>query len=225
MNSRFARALRLGVWCLWLASCGGLQDKPNEFVYLALGASDAAGVGAVPVTEGYVYLIARELDRRGPEVILINLGAPGARIDLVDEQVRFAKQLGTKADVANLWTGANDVVQGDQPKRFRERLVTLLGMLKAEVARVIVVANLPDLTQLPRFRATPHPSVTPARIDAFNAVIAEATRAAGGTLIDLHATAVRDDLVFHEDGFHPNNEGHREIARQVLQALLPDLSR
>ena len=150
---------------------------------------------------------------------------PGARIDLVDEQVRFAKQLGTKADVATLWTGANDVVQGDQPKRFRERLVTLLGMLKAEVARVIVVANLPDLTQLPRFRATPHPSVTPARIDAFNAVIAEATRAAGGTLIDLHATAVRDDLVFHEDGFHPNNEGHREIARQVLQALLPDLSR
>ena len=223
MKARFTLALRLGIYCLWLAACGGPKEKPIEFIYLALGASDATGVGALPLTKGYVYLIAQELDRQISGVFLINLGVPGARIDLVNDQVRLAKQLGTKADVVTLWTGVNDMVNGDDPKQFQERLRALLAMLKADVARVIVVANLPDLTQLPRFRAIPHPTVTPARIDAFNAAIAEATRSAGGTLVDLHATAVRDDLVFDVDGFHPNNEGHREIARQVLQGLLPNV--
>lgn len=223
MQAIISRALRLGICCMCLAACGGPKERPIEFIYLALGASDATGVGALPLTEGYVYLIARELDRQMPGVFLINLGVPGARIDLVNEQVRLAKQMGTKADVATLWTGVNDVVNGEDPKQFQERLLALLGMLKADVARVIVVANLPDLTQLPRFRAAPHPTVTAARIDAFNAAIAEATRSAGGTLVDLHATAVRDDLVFDVDGFHPNNAGHREIAKQVLQELLPNV--
>jgi lysophospholipase L1-like esterase len=221
MKSRFAQALLLGMCCMRLAACGGPKEKPIEFIYVALGASDATGVGALPLTEGYVYLIARELDRQMSGVFLINLGVPGARIDLVSEQVRLATQLGTQADVATLWTGVNDLVNGDDPKQFQERLRALLGMLKRDVARVIVVANVPDLTRLPRFRATPHPTVTPARINVFNAAIAEATRSAGGTLIDLHATPIRDELVFDVDGFHPNNDGHREIARQLLQGLLP----
>ena len=70
----------------------GPREKKIEFVYLALGASDATGVGATPLTEGYVFLVKRELDRRMPRVFLINLGVPGARIDLIKEQVRVAKR-------------------------------------------------------------------------------------------------------------------------------------
>ena len=71
------------VLSLSIPGCGsGPREKKIEFVYLALGASDATGVGATPLTEGYVFLVKRELDRRMPGVFLINLGVPGARIDL-----------------------------------------------------------------------------------------------------------------------------------------------
>lgn len=216
-----AGVLRAAVWCLCLTACGGTKEKSIEFIYVALGASDATGVGAVPLTEGYVYLIARELDRQLPGVFLVNLGVPGARIDLIKEQARVAKQLGTKADLVTLWTGANDLVNGDDPKQFQERLRALLGMVQENISRSIAVANLPDLTQLPRFRTSPSATVTPARIEAFNRVIAEETRATGGSLVDLHASPVLDDLVFDVDGFHPNNAGHRELARQFLQVVLP----
>jgi acyl-CoA thioesterase I len=221
MVERVAGVLCATVCCLCLVACGGTKEKSIEFIYVALGASDATGVGAVPLTEGYVYLIARELDRQLPGVFLVNLGVPGARIDLIKEQVRVAKQLGTKADLVTLWTGANDLVNGDDPKQFQERLRALLGMVKEDISRSIVVANLSDLTQLPRFRTSPSASVTPARIEAFNRVIAEETRAAGGSLVELQASPVRDDLVFDVDGFHPNNAGHRELARQFLQVVLP----
>src|SRR5215218_9013739 len=72
--------------CLTLTACGGPREKKIEFVFVALGASDATGVGGVPLTEGYVYLIGRELDRRMPGVFVVNLGVPGARIDLIKEQ-------------------------------------------------------------------------------------------------------------------------------------------
>ena len=225
MLQRLKGLLGVAVCCLCLTACGGTKEKSIEFIYLALGASDATGVGALPLTEGYVYLIARELDRQIPGVFLVNLGVPGARIDLIKEQVRVAKQLGTKADLVTLWTGANDLVNGDDPKQFQERLRALLRMVKEAISRSIVVGNLPDLTQLPRFRTSPSPTVTTARIDAFNRVIAEETRSVGGSLVDLHASPVRDDLVFDVDGFHPNNAGHREIAKQFLQVILPKVHR
>jgi acyl-CoA thioesterase-1 len=87
------------------------------------------------------------------------------------------------------------------------------------------VANLPDLTQVPRFRTSPSPTVTAARIDAFNRAIAEEIRSAGASLVDLHASAIRDDLVFDADGFHPTNAGHQEIALQFLRLILPRVHR
>ncbi len=137
----------------------------------------------------------------------------------------MAKQLGTKAELVTLWTGANDLVNGDDPKQFQQELRGLLGIVKEDISRTIVVANLPDLMMLPRFRTSPSPSVTRARIEAFNRVIAEETRSAGGALVDLHASPVRDDLVFDVDGFHPNNAGHQEISRQFLQVILPKVHR
>jgi lysophospholipase L1-like esterase len=221
MTKRLTGVLCATVCGLCLTACGGTKEKSIEFIYAALGASDATGVGAVPLTEGYVYLITRELDRQLPGVFLVNLGVPGARVDLIKEQVRVARQLRTKADLVTLWTGANDLVNGDDPKEFQERLRALLGMVKADISPSIVVANLPDLTLLPRFRTSPSPTVTPARIEAFNRVIAEETRTAGGSLVDLYASPVKDDLVFDVDGFHPNNIGHRELSRQFLQVVLP----
>ena len=210
--------------CASLLSCASPREKKIEFVYLALGASDATGVGALPLTEGYVYVIKRELDRRMSGVFLINLGVPGARIDLIKEQARVAKQLGAKADLVTLWTGGNDLVNGDDPKVFQEDLRALLKMVKADLSNTVVIANLPNLTTLPRFRASPNPSVTAAWIAAYNRAIGEEAKSADASLVDLSASPVREDMVFDLDGFHPNNAGHRELARQFLNVILPALN-
>ena len=175
---------------------------------------------ATPLTNGYVFLIKRELDGRLPGVFLLNLGVPGARIDLIKEQVRVAQQLGTKANLVTLWTGANDLVHGDDVKTFQDDLHFTLQMLKSNISKTLIVANLPDLTKLPRFRETPNPSVTVARVAAFNRAIEEEVKAAEGRLVNLFAQPVRDDLIFDLDGFHPNDAGHREIADQFLRIIL-----
>lgn len=219
--NRWWVSLVLLIYCVSVTSCAGRQERKIEFVYTALGASDATGVGAVPLTEGYVYQIKRELDRRISGVVLMNLGVPGARIDLIKEQVRVAQQLGTKAKLVTLWTGANDLIQGDDPKNFQEDLRFTLRLLKDNISSALVVANLPDLTKLPRYRTTPNPQVTAARVAAFNRAIEEEAKAVDASLVNLFAQPVRDDLVFTLDGFHPDNEGHREIAKQFLLVILP----
>ncbi len=210
--------------CLSVLACATApREKKIEFVYLALGASDAAGVGASPLTEGYVFLIKEELDRRLPGVALLNLGIPGARIHLIKEQVRVALRVEMEANLVTVWTGANDLVHGDDPKVFQQDLRFILQNLRKEVSRVIVIANLPDLTQLPRFRENPSPVVTLERVRAFNRAIEQEARAFGAPVVDLFAQPVREDLVFDLDGFHPNDAGHREIARLFLQVILPAL--
>jgi acyl-CoA thioesterase-1 len=212
------------VSCVSVLACAKApKDKKIEFVYLALGASDATGVGASPLSEGYVFLIKRELDKRVPGVALVNLGVPGARIDLIKEQVRIATQVNTKANLVTLWTGTNDLVRGDDPKTFQEDLRFVLQNVRKSISKTIVVANLPDLTQLPRFRSDPSPVVTIGRVQAFNRAIEQEARTADASLVNLFAHPVRDDLVVDLDGFHPNDAGHREIARLFLQVILPKL--
>ena len=208
------------VSCFTVLACAKApSDKKIEFVYLALGASDATGVGALPLTEGYVFLIKRELDQRLPGVALINLGVPGARIDLIKEQVRIALQVGTKANLVTLWTGANDLVHGDDPKTFQENLRFILQNARKTVSKTIVVANLPDLTQLPRFRSNPSPAVTIERVQAFNRAIEQEAKDVDAPVVNLFAQPVQEDLVLDLDGFHPNDAGHREIARLFLQVI------
>jgi lysophospholipase L1-like esterase len=222
--TRLVAVLMAIVVCFNALACAKVpKERKIEFLYLALGASDATGVGAFPLTEGYVYLIMAALDRRFPGVALLNLGIPGARIDLIKEQVRLASQVGTKANLVTLWTGANDLVHGDDPRTFQEDLRFILQNLSTNVSKVIVVANLPDLTQFSRSRFNQSPFVTIERVGAFNRAIEQEVRAVDALLVDLFTQPVLEELIFDLDGFHPNDAGHRELARLFLQKLLPAL--
>ena len=75
-----------------VVACGHVdQGRKIEFIYLALGTSDVIGVGAVPLTDGYVYLVNQDLEIRIPGTFLLMLAVPGARIESLREQVRLAK--------------------------------------------------------------------------------------------------------------------------------------
>ena len=199
--------------------------EPGGTFYLALGASDAAGIGAEPVTDGYVFRIQEALEERLGEAPLANLGLPGAGIEAIAASLDAFLEARTRPDVVTLWTGPNDLIRGDDPAAFEAELAQILGRLRAETDALVVIANVPDLTQLPRFRAYQGPARDPvlARIGAFNAAIRRQAERFDVVLVDLFAYPIEDELVSRADGFHPSNDGHRRLAEVFLAEILPRL--
>jgi acyl-CoA thioesterase I len=207
-----------------LGACGGgatVMETPDRIVYLAIGASDAAGVGAEPLTRGYVFRIADALDERVDQVFLAPLAIPGATAQQLDAALELFLESEIEPNLVTVWTGPNDVIRGEDAGDFEDELTELFERLRDRTDGLVVAGNIPDLTQLPRFRRSPDDDVTRERISAFNEVIAEQADEHDVLLVDLYGEPVEDDLVSDADGFHPNNEGHRRIAEEFLEVILP----
>jgi lysophospholipase L1-like esterase len=219
--SRLALLLAL---LLLVPACGGGSTaapapQPSTIAYVGLGASDAVGIGAFPLSNGYVYVLAEDMESVADTVSLTNLGINGARIgEIIADELPDA--IDADPDVVSLWTGANDLIGGDDPDDFASALDALLGALDTQTDAQVFVADLPDLTQAPLFQLSPDPDVTEDRIAAFNARIAQAAQAHGFRLVRLSAMAPSNDLFFL-DGFHPNNAGHAKIAEAFWTEMAP----
>ena len=205
----------------FVVACSHVESgRKIEFIYLALGTSDVIGVGAVPLTEGYVYLINQDLEIRNPGAFLLTLAVPGARIESLREQVRLAKHFHNEADLATVWTGVNDLVHGDDPSQFQTDLRELLRSLQGSVSTVVVIGNLPDLTQLAPFRGAANPAVTLERVRAFNRAIEVEAPYVNASIVNVFGESSPDDFAFDEDGFHPTKEGHQRMATLFRKAIL-----
>jgi acyl-CoA thioesterase I len=211
------------VFLTLLVGCGDGSSTQNAFgsrteiAYVALGASDAVGIGAEPLDNGYVYVIERRLEEEGYNVDLDNFGIPGVEIsEIVSAELPLA--VTESPDLVTLFTGANDLIDGDDPATFEQELDELLGKLERDTDATIVVATLPDLVRLPRFQDSPSPHVTDARVTAFNSAISRQASAHGARVADLFSVLVTPDYV-SSDGFHPSNRGYEAIADVFLDAL------
>ena len=216
--------LILTVLVISLGACaGGPPAPPDRIIYLAIGASDAAGVGATPLTRGYVFRIAEELDQRVDQVFLAPLAIPGAGTEELDAALELFLESEVEPNLVTVWTGANDVIRGEDADDFEGELEDMFERLRDRTDGVIVAANIPDLTELPRFREDPDDDVTRERIEEFNDAIAQQAEDYDVLVVDLYGEPVEDHLVSDEDGFHPNDEGHQRIADQFLEVILPAL--
>jgi acyl-CoA thioesterase I len=218
------RPLFFPIATLFCAACGGggggeTASANSELRYVALGASDAVGVGAEPLTNGYVYLIEDNLESAGREVELVNLGIPGATIELIRKSsVQVAAH--SEADLITLFTGANDLVRGDEVDAFENELHRSLEELRQNSAAFIAIGTLPDITRTPRFTADPSSNVTAERLSQFNAAILRQAGQFGVAIADLQSAEV-SAAVTAADGFHPNNEGYKLMAEAFLKAIGP----
>jgi lysophospholipase L1-like esterase len=210
-----------------LGACGGgttmMIEPPDRIIYLAIGASDAAGVGADPLTRGYVFRIADALDERVDQVFLAPLAIPGASAEQLDSALELFLESEIEPNLVTVLTGSNDVIRGEDADDFENELAEIFERLRDRTDGVIVAGNIPDLTQLPRFRRDPDDDVTRERIEEFNEAIAGQAEDYDVLVVDLFAEPVEDDLVSDADGFHPNNEGHRRIAEEFLEVVFPAL--
>jgi len=226
---RFWHAL---VFCALAASVllvtgrADVLQEDDEVLYVALGASDALGIGAFPITRGYVYRIKDALEAQGLDANLLDSGIPGAQIDLIKQVVNYGVPaigaIGREIDLVTLWTGVNDIIAGADPQEFEEDLEEILSRLREETSAFVVMGNVPNLTLLPRFIKDPSENVTIERILAFNDVIEDVGHNLDVPVIDFFKQILTDALVSDIDGFHPSNRGHARIAQQFLQLILPE---
>lgn len=221
---RTLAALSLAFLLAAFPGCGG-SDGPTSpspggrTVYAALGASDAVGVGASPLTSGYVFQIADRIAGVRGGVDLRNLGIPGARIDRFLNPM-LPQAVETGPEIVTVWAGSNDLIAGASPEAFGAQLGRLLGDLRDRTGAQVFVGDLVDLTRAPRFRDNLDDDVTRGRIDAFNARIRSSAAASGAVLVRLSSVPV-DDSLFAADGFHPSNAGHARLADAFWGEIAP----
>jgi lysophospholipase L1-like esterase len=216
-----------------LAGCGGgaqTSGRPTpppaspthqpSVVYVALGASDAVGVGANnPNTQGYVPDIIARLPH---DAFALNLGVSGYRIRdaLLNE---LPQAVAAHPTLVTVWLVGNDFRGCTALADYTTDLNTLLNQLQTGTKAQVFVANAPDMSLLPAMQpgsvglGSCYQNQTQAQIRAkaqqWNAVIAAAAAAHGDALVDLYSAelASRPDYI-SRDGFHPSTAGYARIA-------------
>lgn len=207
----------------WRASARSTNVAASA-TFVALGASDAVGIGATrPMEDGWAPLVAAGLPAG---TRLVNLGVSGATLgDVLADQVPVA--LDAESRWVAIWPGPNDLRNGIDMGQFARQLDQLLGQLAGPGvrpgARTVAVMNLPDLRLLPSF-ARVEPAILDARVREWNAVIAETVErhAPVAILVDLYSGW--QELAAHPeyisaDGFHPSSAGYRRVADLALAVL------
>jgi lysophospholipase L1-like esterase len=207
---RFLRGfLLVSLLSLLVAGCGaGVTTRP--VVYVALGASDAVGVGADdPARDGWVPQLHRRL---APGSRLVNLGISGARLnDALVHQLPVA--LDAQADLVTVWLVVNDYYGRVALADYERDLELLLARLGDGGRTRIYVGNLPDLGV---------PSPRGESVAEWNTAIERISVARGATVVDIHgdfaAVGNYAELV-SSDGFHPNARGYALLAEAFWRRI------
>src|SRR5438552_11940360 len=158
------------VMALCASACSVRAQPTKPTTYVALGASDAVGVGARdPTTEGWVPRLGATL---GPNVRVVNLGVSGSTLSQALAE-QLAPALDAQPDVVTVWLAVNDLNARVPLERYSGDLDTLLSQLSTTHARVLV-GNVPDLGRLAVYRGV-DPAPLQAEVDRWNQVIANTT--------------------------------------------------
>lgn len=198
-----------------------IRISAGPITYVALGASDAVGIGSSqPGAQGYVPLIAAKLPRGSR---FINLGLSGIRLhEALAQELPIALTL--SPNLITIWLVVNDFVGGVSYNAYMHDLNALLDQLHSRTHAAIVMAGLPDLTRLPLFSGmtSTQQAQTRGAIQHWNAGIASLAARYGVAFVDLYGEG--SALTAHPeyisaDGFHPSPAGYVQLAELFWKAI------
>jgi lysophospholipase L1-like esterase len=239
MRRGLAARIGVGVFLTIVASaCAPQATRPitqaaskAQVVYAAIGASETYGVGADDrYRQSWPQVFYN--DALPPSAVLYNFGIPGATTaQALRDEVPAA--LADHPSVVTVWLNVNDLIQGVPASTYAQQLQQLIHALRQNGRGRVLVANTPDISQLPAYRAclpnapaggpacpipptfVPSPAAVATAVDGYNAAIARVAEQEGATLVDLHLSGALIDQHpdwFSSDGFHPNGQGYAVIA-------------
>jgi lysophospholipase L1-like esterase len=238
-GARFPRRLRLTLLVVLLllvvvvSACGtptastgatptAAATKRPAYVYVAIGDSVTFGTCASnPATDSWPEVLSRKMPR-GTQVI--NLGIPGwTAHDALQSELPEA--IDAQPDLATVWLGVNDLKNGNVSlDSYHHDLDTILTDLSTQTHAHIAVANIPDLTLLPRFFGVDQKTLT-AKVQDWNAAIAQEVTTHHLILLDVYSHS--NEVLGHpeylcNDGLHPTTLGYQQIAALFYQVLHAD---
>jgi len=191
--------------------------RTPPFTYVALGASDALGVGANnPEVQGYVPILISRLPQG---TYALNLGISG---DLLHAALtnELPQALATQPNLVTVWLVGNDFRACTPLDQYRADLTVLLTRLHDQTHAKVFVADAPDMSLLPYFqqgapdggpcvRGKPAQTIR-ALAQQWNTTIAGVVANNHDVLVDLFHTdlASHPEYVSPLDGFHPSTAGY-----------------
>lgn len=197
--------------------------------YMAMGDSLAAGYGAIPATEGYVYLLYRSgAFDTVPNTIFCNAGVPGATSgDVLAHQVPQAVER-FHPGVITITVGGNDllrIMEGADPatvlQEFQNNLVQIILALRSAPGlqnAKIYISNLYSIPEIPASEDV---------VPIFNQIVAGVAANFGVMVADVYSSFKGKNglLLVDRHGadpyqVHPTNAGYRVMARAFEDVIL-----
>lgn len=187
--------------------------------YVAIGASDAVGVGAAdPATGSWPARVAKLLP---PGSAFVNVGVSGS-IALQARTAQLPGALAQRPTVISIWLAVNDMNATIEPASYANDLGAIVDALVAGTEAKIFVGNVPDLRPVPAY-ADKDKVVLYALINGYNAAIAAIAAKHPGrvTLVDLFtgSAPLVSTITVSGDGFHPSDAGYQLIADRFADAM------
>jgi len=125
-------------------------SAPTRVVYAAIGASETFGTGAGDPLQAWPQVFTNDVLPRS--AVLHNFGIPGATTaQALRDEVPGA--LALHPTVVTVWLNVNDLINGVAAQDYEAELRQVLHALGRGGQARVLVANTPDLAQLPAYRA------------------------------------------------------------------------
>jgi lysophospholipase L1-like esterase len=189
--------------------------KTGPIVYVALGDSTGAGMGAR--NGGYVARLFQRLVERRPGSKLSNLCLSGSTTEDV-LRGQLEKGVAMNPDLVTLGIGINDIGHGMTLDQFSKNYDQILSRLKEKTLAEIVVTNIPDISSAPTIPG-PMRRQYQQQIIQFSKRLEEIAARHGVTVFDVY-TITTNELPSHpeyfsRDGFHPSDAGYELWAQEM----------
>ena len=187
--------------------------------YVAIGASDAVGIGATdPATGSWPARVAKLLP---PGSAFVNVGVSGS-IALQARTAQLPGAIAQRPTVVSIWLAVNDMNATIEPASYANDLGAIVDGLVSGTEAKIFLGNVPDVRPVPAYAEADKAALF-RLIQAYNQVIAAIAAKHPGRVVavDLFtgSAPLVSTITVSGDGFHPSDAGYQLIADRFADAM------